>query len=121
MIPDGAVPALLVAVGGALGAAGRFLVGQRLPSRRATALVNVLGSLVLGAVGGAVSAGYPTTLALLAGTGFCGAFTTYSTFAVELHDLLASRRWRTLVLFGVGTLVAALAGAALGRLLVVGP
>ena len=120
MSPDGLLAPALVAGGGALGALGRYLVGRILPGRRATALVNVLGSFALGAVGGAVASGYPPSVALLAGTGFCGAFTTYSSFAVELHRLLERREWGTVVGFAVGTLLTALGGAALGRFLVVG-
>lgn len=118
MIPGGLLAPVLVAVGGSAGAVGRYLVGRRIPGRRATALVNVVGSVLLGAVGGAVSAGYPPTLGVLVGTGFCGAFTTYSSFAVELDRLLDAREWKTVAVFGLGTLFAALVGAVLGRLLV---
>lgn len=118
MTPDGVVAPLLVGLGGALGAVGRHLVGRRLPGRRAIAVVNVLGSIALGAVGGAVAAGYPPTLALFAGTGVCGAFTTYSSFAGEVHWLIEAGEWRTAARFAFGTLFAALAGAALGSLVV---
>lgn len=120
MTPEGLLAPVLVAGGGALGALGRYLVGRRIPGRRATALVNVVGSVLLGAVGGAVSAGYSPTLGLLVGTGFCGAFTTYSSFAVEIHRLLEAGEWRTVAGFAVGTLLAALVGAAVGRVLVAG-
>lgn len=120
MTPDGPLAPVLVAFGGSVGAVGRYLVGRRIPGRRATAFVNVVGSVLLGAVGGAVSAGYPPTLGLLVGIGFCGAFTTYSSFAVELHRLLDAREWRSVAGFAVGTLLAALTGAVLGRVLVAG-
>ncbi|WP_435145006.1 fluoride efflux transporter FluC [Halobaculum sp. P14] len=112
--PGGVAAALLVAVGGAVGAAARHLVGLAVPGRRATAAVNVAGSVLLGAVGGAVAGGASPTLSLLVGAGFCGAFTTYSSFAVELQRLLAERNWRSAAAFGVGVLVAALLGAAAG-------
>ncbi|QLG29562.1 CrcB family protein [Halorarum halophilum] len=115
---DGLLAPMLVAVGGSAGAVGRYLVGRRIPGRRATALVNVVGSVLLGAVGGAVSAGYPLTLGMLVGTGFCGAFTTYSSFAVEFHRLLDEGEWRSVAVFGLGTLFAALLGAVVGRSLV---
>jgi fluoride exporter len=86
-----AVTALLVAVGGAVGAVLRHLVdvglaarfGRRFPL--GTLVVNVAGSLVLGLVTGAAPS---PPLAALLGTGFCGALTTYSTFAAQTLRLL---------------------------------
>jgi len=47
-----------------------------------TLLINVLGSFVLGLV---INSG--KNVVLIVGTGFAGAFTTWSTFAVETHEL----------------------------------
>lgn len=69
---------LLVALGAAVGAPARFAFALWIPGRRATLIVNVLGSALLGLLVDASA----STVALL-GTGFCGAFTTFSTFAVE--------------------------------------
>jgi CrcB protein len=99
-----------VAVGGALGATARYAVGVALaayPGRYATLAVNVLGSFALGLV---VFGGVGSTPALLLGTGFCGAFTTFSSFAVATVD-----RWRdgarvASARYAVGTVV--LAGGA---------
>ena len=74
--------ALLVAVGAALGAPARLLAARGLDGRTpwGTLLVNLLGSALLGWLVGHGVEGRP--LALL-GTGFCGAFTTYSAVAVQ--------------------------------------
>jgi CrcB protein len=94
---------LLVSLGAALGAPARFAIAQRIGGLRATLLVNVLGSALLGLL----VHPSPSTAALL-GTGFCGAFTTYSAFAVEA---VQSRSWRYVAL-SVGLCVGA---AALSR------
>jgi CrcB protein len=81
---------LLVMLGAALGAPSRWLLDQAIQSRRdgvfplGTWTINVLGSLLLGLILGAAEFGPGTAqLVALAGTGFCGGFTTYSTFGVE--------------------------------------
>lgn len=80
-----------VAVGGAAGAVCRHAVGLLaracLPPTfpYGTLLVNTGGSLVLGVLVGiaGTAANLPPLLFALVGVGFCGAFTTFSTFAVE--------------------------------------
>ena len=81
---------LLVMIGAAVGAASRWLLDQAVSSRRdavfplGTLVINVLGSLVLGILLGAVSVGAGSAqLVALVGTGFCGGFTTFSTFGFE--------------------------------------
>ncbi|WP_276299987.1 fluoride efflux transporter FluC [Halorussus lipolyticus] len=74
-------PFLLVGAGGVLGALARFAVGSWVTDRRDTLVVNVLGSLALGALTAVLAR--DATLLTVFGTGFCGAFTTFSSFAVE--------------------------------------
>ena len=81
--------AMLVALGAAAGATARVGVALRLPGLRATLLVNVLGSAVLGLL-----VHRSPSMTALVGTGFCGAFTTYSAFAVEV---VQTRSWRYVV------------------------
>ncbi len=108
---------LLVALGGALGAAGRYLVdvevsrvwGGWLPL--GTLLVNLLGSLAFGLVAG-LTADSGATAAVL-GTGLCGAFTTWSGLAVQTVQLLAERP-RVAAAYVALTLVGGLAMASLG-------
>ncbi|MEO6503289.1 MAG: CrcB family protein [Jatrophihabitantaceae bacterium] len=85
---------LMVALGAAVGAPARYLTDRMIQSvlarrsgRRAlfpwgTVTVNVLASLILGAVTGA-GARLDADLTLLVGTGFCGALSTYSAFSYE--------------------------------------
>ncbi|MCU1672236.1 MAG: hypothetical protein JWN77_349 [Frankiales bacterium] len=73
---------LLVLLGGALGTTGRLLVDRRLPGPGSRLVVNVLGSLGLGLCAGLSSSPYA-----LLGTGVCGAFTTYSAFALDAVEL----------------------------------
>lgn len=80
---------LLVVAGAAVGAPLRYLIGRFVQARRNTTFpwgtlsVNILGSLILGMIAGAGD----QRLQLLIGTGFCGALTTYSTFAYETMQL----------------------------------
>jgi fluoride exporter len=81
---------LLVIAGGMVGAPLRYLTDRAVQSRHdmvfpwGTFTVNVVGSLVLGLLTGAVAVGAADShLRLLLGTGLCGALTTYSTFAYE--------------------------------------
>ncbi|HET9690947.1 MAG TPA: CrcB family protein, partial [Acidimicrobiales bacterium] len=82
----------LVVVGGFAGAGGREAVEQALPPSPgafpvATFAINLAGAFVLGALLEALvragdDTGWRRRARLVAGTGFCGAFTTYSTLAV---------------------------------------
>ncbi|MFE6776588.1 fluoride efflux transporter CrcB [Streptomyces sp. NPDC057702] len=119
---------LLVIIGAAVGAPLRYLTDQQVRARYRTAipwgtfLVNVVGSLVLGLVTGAVVAGAAgSRWQALLGTGLCGALTTYSTFSYETlrltethHRGFAAANVAATLLAGLG---AAFAGAALARAL----
>ncbi len=119
------MPYVLAAVGGALGALARWGVAVALPSPAgwpwATLLVNVTGCLLLGVLLGAAFTRYPrrTWLRPLLGTGVCGGYTTYSTFAVDVVRLVddgAAGTAAGYVLASVtGGVLAVAAGVSLGR------
>jgi len=102
---------LLVVVGAAVGAPLRYLTDRAVQERHdsvfpwGTFVVNATGSLVLGVLTGAVTAGAASSqLQLLLGTGLCGALTTYSTFSYETLRL-AERGWRFLAVANVAASV----------------
>ena len=115
---------LAVAAGGLLGTPVRYAVGRWLPTPAdgwptATFLVNVAGAFLLGLLLEALArrgpdVGRRRALRLFAGTGFCGALTTYSTLAVEVDLLADADRWPTALGYGVASVVAGLAAAAAG-------
>jgi fluoride exporter len=115
-----ALELVLVAVGGGVGAALRFVLDGLVKARVSgfplgTALINVTGSFVLGGITGLGEAGtlLPTAVAVL-GTGMMGGYTTFSTASVETVQLLRSGRTRAAVLNGLGMLVVSVGAAALG-------
>jgi CrcB protein len=114
------VTAAAVALAGALGAVARYLFDRAVRHRLGhdqpwgTFAVNVTGSLALGVVAGALADG---TLRTVVGTGFLGAYTTFSAFAFETVTLTQRDRANAAtyaissVLFGAA---AAAAGLSLG-------
>lgn len=94
------VALLAVAAGGLLGAPARYGLGLLFPTPAdgwptGTFLANLAGAFALGLLIAALARSGPDSgrrqqLRLFAGTGFCGALTTYSALAVET-DLLARR------------------------------
>jgi len=109
-------PAVWVGVGGIIGALARHAVGQRIEREHGdTFAVNVLGSFLLGAV---VAAPIEEPITLALGTGFCGAFTTFSTFAFETVRLYEDGRRRRAIVNAAGHLVAALIAVGVATVIV---
>jgi fluoride exporter len=87
----------VIGAGGAIGAAARYGTGLALPPRLdafpvATFLVNVVGTVILGAVA-ALPADWLTAHELARpaiGTGFCGGLTTFSTMTLEIYQRSAA-------------------------------
>ena len=113
---------LAVMLGGALGAACRYLSGlgitallgtQALPV--ATLAVNVIGSFLLGLLIFSKFLGLPEAYKLALGTGFLGALTTFSTFQLELFQLSESAKWFTLWLYLLASLTLGFGAVLLGK------
>lgn len=92
---------LLVAIGSGIGGVLRFLLATRLQPPSAlfpagTLSVNLLGCLLIGALGAWFSRGpgtpWHTDARTLLMTGVLGGFTTFSTFALETLTLLQAQR-----------------------------
>jgi CrcB protein len=111
------VTALLVALGAAVGAPLRYLTDHVLRSwfqaafPWGTFVVNAVGSLLLGLLVGGGASG---ALLAVAGAGFCGALTTYSTFSYETLRLVETGAVRTALLNVVGSLTTGVLAAATG-------
>ncbi|RAH99315.1 fluoride efflux transporter CrcB [Acuticoccus sediminis] len=109
---------LCVALGGAVGALGRFwanvlisgLVGAALPY--ATFTVNVLGSFLIGVLATLLSGRLALTALVV--TGALGGFTTFSTFSIETVRLIEGGRWVEGVGYALLSLVVCVVAAAIG-------
>lgn len=115
---------LAVCVGAAVGAPMRYLVDQAIQRRHNTPMpwgtltVNLVGSFVLGVlVGVGTHVDVPPTVALAAGTGFCGTLTTYSTMSYETLRLFEDGAWPLAFLNIAMSLAGGLGAAIFGYLL----
>ena len=109
-----------VAIAGAIGAPARYALERFVRARRpgdwpwGTFVVNVSGSLALGIVVGLVLAqGVDGDVRTIVGTGFLGAYTTFSTYAYETVRVGTARRGLA-VAYAFGTVFASVLAAAIG-------
>lgn len=116
---------LLVFIGGGFGSMLRFLIGKWLNTAEngfpyGTFVVNVLGSLFIGLILGyaAKSDALSQNHTLLLATGFCGGFTTFSTFAYENHVFLKSGDFASFAFYTIASFVVGFLAAFAGIYLV---
>ncbi len=118
----------LVFLGGGLGSMVRYLVYRSMshttyPIFLSTMAVNIAGSLILGIIMGysLKQGNFNQNALLFLTTGFCGGFTTFSTFAFENMSLLRAGDYLNFSLYSFGSLaagiLAVLAGLFLSKLI----
>ncbi len=112
---------LIIAVGGAIGSVCRYVMVdfvQRLTHPAfpyGTLAVNVVGSLIVGLISGHIMnmQAHPMIRPALI-VGFCGGFTTFSTFSFETFGLINGGEWWRAAIYVVASVVTCIAGAAIG-------
>jgi CrcB protein len=112
---------LLVALGGGIGAAGRYGVSLAMPLKPgewpwATFSVNVAGSLAIGVLAGWLSSrgDAAESWRLFLGVGVLGGFTTFSAYSLETLRMIERGEWPAAAFYVLGSIVAGLAAVAIG-------
>jgi CrcB protein len=102
----------LVFIGGGFGSVLRYIVSKLLNNSESgipygTFAANILGSLLIGIILGYAAKNEALTEnhTLLLATGFCGGFTTFSTFAYENHVLLKSGDFTSFAFYTIASFV----------------
>jgi CrcB protein len=102
----------LVFLGGGFGSVLRYIIGKSLNSTETgipygTFAANILGSLLIGVILGlaAKNDALSQSQTLLLATGFCGGFTTFSTFAYENHVFLKSGDFTSFAIYTIASFV----------------
>lgn len=103
---------LLVFIGGGFGSVLRFLLGKQLNSSTTgipwgTFAANIIGSLLIGIILGLATKHNTISqnTTLLLATGFCGGFTTFSTFAYENHVFLKSGDFTSFAVYTIASFI----------------
>jgi CrcB protein len=109
-----------VALGGALGAAGRYalsLIPVRTEFPFITLMTNILGAMAIGFIAGLLGTrnDLSPNVALFWKTGVCGGFTTFSTFSLEAWQLLEKGNYLLSALYALLSVVCCVAGVWIGR------
>lgn len=106
------IECLFVGVGGFIGSVCRYLIGlipvspsNGFPVK--TLAINIIGAFAIGLIAAAAAknADMDSRLVLLLKTGVCGGFTTFSTFALEISDLMRGGSWGAAIAYMLLSLI----------------
>lgn len=103
---------LLVFIGGGFGSVLRFIMGKFLNNPQdgipyGTFAANIIGSLLIGIILGIAAKNdtLSSNQTVLLATGFCGGFTTFSTFAYENHIFLKSGDFTSFAIYTIASFI----------------
>ena len=109
---------IYVFLAGGLGSLLRYAIGIVLPScffPWTTAGINIIGSFAIGVLAGVGSKiGWNDNLQIALTIGFCGGFTTFSTFSKEALSLVTTGRWGAFILYVIGSVLLGIGASAAG-------
>ena len=113
---------LWIGLGGAIGSIGRYLISQALQGSTGlfpmgTMAVNVIGSLILGALFAMQETSgeiFKQSLWVFLTVGICGGFTTFSTFGLETYLLWKEKHVVEAMLYMLSSMIVAPASIASG-------
>ena len=116
---------LLVFFGGGLGSVLRYVIGKYLNNYEngipyGTFVANILGSLLIGIILGLAAKNNTLSQSqtLLLATGFCGGFTTFSSFAYENHLFLKSGDFTSFAIYSIASFIVGFLAVFFGMFLV---
>jgi fluoride exporter len=112
----------LIGIGGSFGAAARYLLGHFINKKKklspfplGTWTINIMGSFLLGLLANLhLSNAISDWVWFFVGIGFCGAYTTFSTFGYETITLLQSNKKFLAGIYVITSVILSITTAALG-------
>ncbi|MCF6410338.1 fluoride efflux transporter CrcB [Pseudalkalibacillus salsuginis] len=108
----------LIGIGGALGAATRYWIGMAMPKHsiiNGIWIANITGSFILGILADLFLSQQLAEWAwAFFGIGFCGAYTTFSTFSVEALEMIRTQQLRSAVIYILSSVIISVTFAAIG-------
>ncbi|MEJ3717852.1 fluoride efflux transporter CrcB [Paenibacillus polymyxa] len=109
------------AAGGMVGTIARYGLGMWAGKRLGTVfpwgtwIINISGSLLLGWLYGEFTQhNLSPVLWTLLGTGFCGGYTTFSTFGYESIQLMEHKKYRRMAVYVLSSVIVGVIAAAIG-------
>lgn len=110
---------LFTALGGAVGAVGRYavsLIPNRFDFPLLTFITNIIGALLIGFIAGAAEKySLPKNCVIFWKTGVCGGFTTFSAFSLESFSLIENKEYFLSAAYMILSVICCLGGIYLGK------